>query len=159
MIAADPARVIAAARGWLGTPYHHQASVKGAGCDCLGLARGIWREVVGQEPVAVPAYSPDWGETGRREVLLDAARALLTEVPVAAAGPGALLLFRMDPRAIAKHLGVLCDGSARGGRFIHAYDRLGVIEQSLTLAWQRRIAFAFVFPARAAGELGTGGAG
>ena len=38
---ADPARVIAAARGWLGTPYHDQASVKSAGCDCLGLARGV----------------------------------------------------------------------------------------------------------------------
>ena len=38
---------VAVARDWLGTPYHDQASVKGIGCDCLGLARGIWREVVG----------------------------------------------------------------------------------------------------------------
>lgn len=37
--------VIAAARSWLGTPYHHQASRKGVGCDCLGLIRGIWREL------------------------------------------------------------------------------------------------------------------
>ena len=32
----------AAAIRWLGTPYHHQASVRGAGCDCLGLIRGIY---------------------------------------------------------------------------------------------------------------------
>ncbi len=38
-------KIVAAARAWVGTPYHHQASVKGAGCDCLGLIRGIWREL------------------------------------------------------------------------------------------------------------------
>ena len=28
---------------WIGTPYRHQASLKGVGCDCLGLVRGVWR--------------------------------------------------------------------------------------------------------------------
>jgi NlpC/P60 family putative phage cell wall peptidase len=37
--------IVAAARSWFGTPYHHQASVKGVGSDCLGLIRGIWREL------------------------------------------------------------------------------------------------------------------
>ena len=46
---ADPDLVVAVARRWLGTPYHDQASVPGVGCDCLGLARGVWREVVGPE--------------------------------------------------------------------------------------------------------------
>jgi len=66
--AASRERVIVAARAWLGTPYHDQASLKGVGCDCLGLARGVWREVVGPEPFPIPAYSRDWGETGPREV-------------------------------------------------------------------------------------------
>jgi len=47
---ADPEAVIAAARAWLGTPYHNQASLRGVGCDCLGLARGVGRDVVGAEP-------------------------------------------------------------------------------------------------------------
>jgi hypothetical protein len=46
------------ARTWIGTPYRHQASVKGVGADCLGLVRGIWREVIGPEPAVVPPYSP-----------------------------------------------------------------------------------------------------
>jgi NlpC/P60 family putative phage cell wall peptidase len=50
--------VIAAARLWLGTPYVHQASVLGAGCDCLGLARGIWRDLHGPEPVTPPPLTP-----------------------------------------------------------------------------------------------------
>jgi len=53
----DPRRVIGAARSWLDTPYHDQASLRGVGCDCLGLARGVWREVVGPEPFPIPPYS------------------------------------------------------------------------------------------------------
>ena len=143
MIAADPEAVIAAARAWLGTPYHDQAILRGVGCDCLGLARGVWRDLVGAEPHAIPPYSRDWGETGVREVLADGARAMMIEFPVAQIGPGVLVLFRMAPRAIAKHVGILTSPD----RFIHAYDRLGVIEEALTTTWSRRIAFAFRFPA------------
>ena len=140
--AADPAFVIATARNWLGTPYHDQASLCGVGCDCLGLARGIWREVVGEEPFPIPPYSRDWGETGPREVLAEGAQAMMSEIPPADASPGALVLFRMGQRAIAKHVGILTGPD----RFIHAYERLGVIEEALTPAWRRRIAFAFLFP-------------
>ena len=139
---ADPDRVIAAARLWLGTPYHDQASLKGIGCDCLGLARGVWRDVVGDEPFPMPPYSRDWGETGPREVLAEGARSMMIEVPSAEAGPGALVLFRMRPGAIAKHVGII----TAPDRFIHAYERLGVVEEPLTPAWHRRIAFVFLFP-------------
>ena len=43
-------RLVAAARGWIGTPYVHQASCKGAGADCLGLVRGVWREIQAHPP-------------------------------------------------------------------------------------------------------------
>jgi NlpC/P60 family putative phage cell wall peptidase len=78
---ADPERVLTATRGWLGTPYHDQASVRGVGCDCLGLIRGVWREVVGVEPLALPPYSRDWGETGSREPLAEPARNVMLEIP------------------------------------------------------------------------------
>ena len=142
--AADPDRVIAIARSWIGTPYHDQASLKGVGSDCLGLARGVWREVVGPEPFPIPPYSRDWGETGPREVLAEGAGAMMIEVELAAAGPGTLVLFRMKSRAIAKHVGILTGPDI----FLHAYERLGVIEEPLTPSWRRRIAFAFLFPQR-----------
>ena len=142
MIPADPDRIVAAARRWLGTPYHDQASVIGVGCDCLGLARGVWRKVVGPEAFPIPPYSRDWGETGPAEVLADGARTAMLEIAPAEAGPGGLLLFRMRLGAIAKHVGIL---TAPEG-FIHAYERLGVIEEALTPAWRRRVAFAFLFP-------------
>lgn len=141
--AADPALVITVARAWLGTPYHDQASLRGVGCDCLGLARGVWREIVGPEPFPIPPYSRGWGETGPHEVLAEGARSMMIEVPSAAAPPGALVLFRMDSRAIAKHVGILTGPDT----FLHAYERLGVIEEPLTPSWARKIAFAFLFPA------------
>ena len=146
-----PARIVKATRRWIGTPYHDQASVRGVGCDCLGLLRGVWREFVGPEPMPIPPYSRDWGEPGPVEVLAEAARAAMVEITISDARTGDVILFRMRQRAIAKHCGIL-SGRGRNGRscqFIHAYERTGVIEELLTAAWQRRVAFAFRFPDRA----------
>lgn len=142
MTAADPAVVIASARGWLGTPYHDQASVRGVGCDCLGLVRGVWRELYGPEPMLIPPYSRDWGETGMREPLADAARLMMPELSVENILPGALVLFRMRVGAVSKHCGI----ATAPDRFIHAYERSGVVEVPLDAAWRRRAAFVFLFP-------------
>lgn len=147
MTPAAPALVIETARAWLGTPYHDQASLRGVGCDCLGLARGVWREVVGHEPEPVPPYSRDWGETSDLEVMATAARRWMIELEPEEAEPGDLVLFRMRCGAIAKHCGILTGEADAGPRFIHSYDRLGVIEEYMTPAWARRIAFAFRYPA------------
>lgn len=141
-VTADPVRVIAVARAWVGTPYHDQASVKGVGCDCAGLARGIWRELVGEEPARLPAYSRDWGEVGSRETFAGFVRPFLIEIDPMNAGPGTLLLFRMRRGGPAKHCGVLVDD----GLFIHALERHGVVTASFDTVWQRRTALAFLFP-------------
>lgn len=140
---ADPVRVINVARSWLGTPYHDQASVKGVGCDCAGLARGIWREVVGEEPASLPPYSRDWGEVGARETFASFVRPFMIEIDPATASPGALVLLRMKRGGPAKHCGVLVDH----GLVVHAIERRGVIAVPYDTAWARRTAFAFLFPA------------
>lgn len=61
------AAILACAEAWLDTPYRHQSSVKHVGTDCLGLIRGIWRELYGAEPEAPPAYTPDWAEISGQE--------------------------------------------------------------------------------------------
>lgn len=135
-------RVLAEARLWIGTPYLHQASTRGAGCDCLGLARGVWRVVIGDEPQHMPAYSRDWGEVGREEHVLGFASRHLREVAPAMALPGDLIVFRWRAGNIAKHMGFL----AGDDRFIHAWERVGVVEAALTPSWRKRIAGYFRFP-------------
>lgn len=100
--------IVKAARNWLGTPYHHQASAKGVGCDCLGLIRGIWRELYGPEPETIPAYTRDWGDATGAETLLAAACRHLVKLDEAGlAGPGDILVFRMRDGGVAKHAGIL----------------------------------------------------
>ena len=100
-------QIVAAARGWIGTPYHHQASLKGVGCDCLGLIRGLWRELLGDEPEALPAYTGDWGDvTGSEPLLAVAHRHLLPLRHADLAGAGDVLVFRMRA-GVAKHAGIL----------------------------------------------------
>ena len=135
------------ARGWIGTPYRHQASRKGAGADCLGLIRGVWREAKGAEPEAVPAYTADWSESRGVEALRAAAERHLVRIAFEEAGPGDVVLFRMRDGSVAKHLGILAAG-AGAPSVVHAYSGHGVLESPLSAPWRRRIVAAFSFPFR-----------
>ncbi len=135
------AEIVRLARGWIGTPYHHRASLQGAGADCLGLIRGIWRARMGQEPEALPHYSPSWAESGGQERLWLALAQHLR--PAEQPADGQVLLFRLQAGALAKHLGIHCAG---GRGFIHACPRAGVVEAPLSHPWARRIVARFAFP-------------
>lgn len=137
------ARVLALAQEWIGTPYRHQASCKGVGCDCLGLVRGIWRELYGTEPETPLPYAPDWAEHGREDRLLQAAfRHFGKPLSAEDALPGDLLLFRWQAHMPAKHLAIF-DGP---DHFIHAYEQAAVVRSALVPFWRRRIAGIFRFP-------------
>jgi NlpC/P60 family putative phage cell wall peptidase len=138
--------IVSRARAWIGTPYRHQASCRGAGTDCLGLLRGVWREVLGPEPEAVPDYTPDWSEPGRSEDMLAAAARHLVAVDRGEAGPGDVAVLRMREGSVAKHVGFLARAALGHATLIHAYSGHGVVESALTPAWARRIAGVFRFP-------------
>jgi NlpC/P60 family putative phage cell wall peptidase len=135
-------QIIAEARAWIGTPYRHQASLRGVGCDCLGLLRGVWRALYDAEPELTPAYAPDWAEASGEEKLAEAARRHMTEIAPKDAAPGDVLLFRWRPHLPAKHAAIV----TAPGRMIHAYDGTAVCEVHFAPFWQRRVAFAFRFP-------------
>lgn len=136
-------RILNAAADWIGTPYRHQASLKGVGCDCLGLVRGIWRELYKEEPEEPGPYAPDWAERSGTERLAEAAlRHFGPPIARDEMREGDVLLFRFRPEVAAKHLGIL----AGEGRFIHAYEQAGVISSALVPSWARRIAAVHRFP-------------
>lgn len=134
------------ALSWVGTPYRHQASCKGAGTDCLGLLLGIWRMLYGTEPERVPAYSADWSEPQGREDLLEAAQRHLVAQPLGQVQIGDVLLFRMRERSVAKHLGIQT-GIGDKSAFVHAYSGHGVTRSPFSEPWSRRLAARFSFPA------------
>jgi NlpC/P60 family putative phage cell wall peptidase len=136
------AAIVAEALAWQGTPYRHQASLKGVGCDCLGLIRGVWRAVMGEEPETPPAYTPDWAEARGAETLAMAARRHLAEIAPAEAGEGDVLLFRWRKDLPAKHAAILIAPD----RFLHAHQGAAVVSAALSPWWRRRIAYAFRFP-------------
>lgn len=140
----DRAAVVAEARSWIGTPYLHQASLKGVGCDCLGLVRGVWRSIFGDEPEAPPAYSRDWAEALARETLAEAAGRHMVPVALKDIKPGDVLLYAMKDHAPAKHCAIMSADTL----MIHAIEAHPVAEVTL---WNprsagRRLRFAFAFP-------------
>jgi NlpC/P60 family putative phage cell wall peptidase len=131
--------IIAAARRWIGTPWRHQGSVRDVGSDCIGLVRGVWRECLGAEPLAVPPYRPDWDESGDELLLASVAAAM----PCAEkAHPGDVVLFRMNPHAPAKHAAILTEADT----LVHAYWARAVVESRYGRFWRMRAAHAFSFP-------------
>ncbi|KQZ16386.1 peptidase P60 [Mesorhizobium sp. Root552] len=135
--------IVAEALSWLGTPYRHQAYSKGVGCDCLGLIRGVWRSLYGDE-LEVPAdYAPDWAEASGEERLLLGAGRNLKPKPLGAFAAGDVLVFRWRPHLPAKHAGIALSQS----HFVHAYQGGGsVVKSALVSQWRRRLAGVFVFP-------------
>ncbi len=155
---ADRTHILTIARRWIGTPFHHRASLCGVGTDCLGLIRGIWRELYGEEPEPLPDYAPDWAEATGREDMLNAALRHLT--PVDHPHPGDILLFRLRPNGPARHAGILSfypsplvGQAGRAGSpqvpaqtLIHAAAPHPVMEAPYTPGWQKRTTAAFAFP-------------
>ena len=145
-------RVVAFAKDWIGTPYHHQAARKKAGTDCLGFIRGLWEELNGYTPEHPPAYSPSWGEYGKEELMLEAAKRNLVMKDEALHGltlpparrvwePGDILLFRHKINMVAKHCAVV----SGPGTMVHAYSGVGVTETGIGI-WETRVAGIFAFP-------------
>jgi len=136
------ATIVAETRGWIGTPYRHQASLKGVGCDCLGLVRGVWRAVIGVEPERAPPYAPDWAEAASGEPLADAARRHLIAIDRDSLCGGDVLLFRWRANLPAKHAAIVTSADS----MVHAHDGAAVAEVALAPWWRRHLAYAFRFP-------------
>lgn len=134
--------IVRIARSWKGTPYHHQASLKGVGVDCVGLIRGVYRELYGVEPPELINYSADWGDSNGNEDMMLAAYKYLEPVPLDQLGAGHVILVRWKEKRVAKHCMIMTGDN----RAIHAYNRSPVTEINLNDWWTQKIVYAFAFP-------------
>ena len=90
----SPARaaVVAAAREWIGTPYHNCADVKGVGVDCGMLLVRVFVDLGLVEPFDPRPYAPDWHLHRSEEKYLG--HLLARARRVARPEPGDIVLFR-----------------------------------------------------------------
>lgn len=148
-----PTQIVEAARGWLGTPYVHQArGPKGAegGTDCVGLLIGVAVELgLIEEGYDPTGYS--W-ETDGSQLRLELSKwaepiALVSEPEGAEfwfeiIRPGDIAVFRVT--GLPQHTGFLSEidygvsGTYPG--LIHAYNPARkVVEHTLSDRWLRRM--------------------
>lgn len=135
-------KLIALTRAWVGTPYHHQQSLRGVGCDCLGLVRGVYEAYMNEPTGPLVPYSRDWADVTGQETLIHAARGHLIEKPILEKAPGDVLVFRFRSWMVAKHAGLMVSNNT----MVHAMEGVGVTEVHLGKWWQRHIAAVFSFP-------------
>ena len=136
--------IVAHARGWLGTPFHHQARLKHVGCDCLGLIVGVV-DTLGLEDANGKKLAAYDEVTYSREpdgaYLTAKLTGLLDEVPAAEARAGDLALFRI--RENPQHLAILTDYEGGLG-MIHSFaPSRRVVEHRLDDEWKSKIIKVF----------------
>ena len=138
------ADIVAAARDWLGTPWQHQASLKGVGADCIGLVGGVALAcgVPGAREWAADQTCKGYGRRPDPAMLLRSCDTYLERIAVGAAGLGDILVFKFerDPQ----HFGIK---SREGPDYvIHAYAQARrVVENRIDELWRSRILRAYRF--------------
>jgi cell wall-associated NlpC family hydrolase len=123
--------IVAVARGWIGTPFHHQGRLKGVGVDCVGLVIGVAKELhILPDDFQTTAYrrEPD-GVT-----LIHECDRLLDRVSRDNISIGDILV--MSWKTEPQHVGIIGDYKHGGFSLIHAFGRPGggkVVEMRLDM--------------------------
>jgi len=144
--------VVACARSWLGTRFHHQGRIKKTdshkgGVDCLGLLVGVADElsltsVSGQklQDLDETDYS-HYPDSAHLRVQLEKN---LIAIPIDSIGEGDILLMNIDDHP--QHLGIVSELGGHLG-LIHAYaPARAVVEHTLDGYWLSRIEASFCIP-------------
>lgn len=147
-----PEQIVAQARTWLGTKYHHQGRLKKStrgpgGVDCLGLVIGVIDELGMQDgngKALVHADEFNYSMYPERGRLVGSISKHLRHVPVEQMRVGDLLLFRTfkDPQ----HVGLLTNYPGGDLGMVHCNSSAGkVVEQPLSMTWIRMLTHVYRF--------------
>jgi len=135
-------QVVEIARSWIGTPYHVGALVKGKGVDCLGLVIATGCELFEAPMLKMPRYPGRWSAVqAGQEMMLDAANQYLEQVDIDTRGPGVVLAFRLHPKAVAQHCGIMTTDK----KMVHAHSGRATYEVTVGQKWGSRVAAAFKY--------------
>jgi cell wall-associated NlpC family hydrolase len=89
------AAIIAEARSWLGTPYHHKARIKGVGVDCAMILIGIFAGVGLIDEFEPEDYPRDWMLHREEDRFRDYVRQYAEQIDSAEIQPGDVALYKV----------------------------------------------------------------
>lgn len=125
--------VVAEARTWLGTPYHHDARVKGHGVDCAQFILWTFSNAGIIEPRVIEGYTHDWHLHRNEEAYLAIVEEYLDAVDDLELSfeerqdvvlrPADVLVFRVG--RTYSHGAIVTGGS----RVIHSYFPSRIVEE------------------------------
>lgn len=137
------ADVVAQARLWIGTPFHHQARLRGVGADCDGIVIGVSRDLGLVAPdFDVPPYSRTPDGVSLMAHCTEHMRKLSSDE---AMQPGHVVV--VDFASHPHHMGIVADYRNGGLSMIHASSRSGRVEEVRLMFHDRmRFVAAFALP-------------
>ncbi len=118
-------RIVAEARGWIGTPYRHQASLRASAAIASAWCAASGAPWSARSPKRAPPYAPDWAEAASRRAAGRCRRAASDRDRLRSAfRPGDVLLFRWRAHLPAKHAAIVTSRPT----MVHAHDGAAVAE-------------------------------
>lgn len=125
---------------WLGTPYHHQAGVKGVGADCAYFVGKVAEELGAIKEFKVAPYSIEWHWHQKEEMMLKIMEQM-GAIPVETYDVGDILAFQYG--RTCSHVGIYLGDN----QFIHAHLPAGkVLVNSLSGEYADRLRKFYKFP-------------
>lgn len=127
--------ILAEAREWIKTPFRHQGALKGVGCDCVGLIKGV-----GQATGAINNVDNRWEKyrhyrrTPNPRQMRAGMEDFLIQITAEQAMPGDIVWMEWREN-LPMHLGII--GVIDDRRtLIHAFRRVRMVtEHGLTREW------------------------
>lgn len=124
-------QIVAEARTWIDTPFHHQARLKGVGVDCAGVPVGVARDL-GLTYADVAGYARVPAKGQFRAVIAS----VCDQINLYDVLPGDLMSFAF--RFEEQHVAIVSQIDPI--RLIHAWEDIGkVVENDLDAVWMRRL--------------------
>ena len=134
-------QLLAVLNEWIGTKYRHRASVKGMGCDCIGLPIGVLTEMglLNLRKKDILEYAPDYHMHNTRSMLVESIIKHLKVVEITDGSfmNGDILCFKFGKAA------------AHAGFWFNDYlyesvDKIGVIKTHFPNSqWKERLQHTF----------------
>lgn len=112
-------QIVAEARTWLGTPFHHRAIIKGVGVDCAHFLIGVFSSLGLLKMFEPDDYPPDWHLHNSEEKFLEYLKS--RAVRITDPQPGDVVMFKFG--RCASHSAIVIEWP----RIIHSYVKQGVV--------------------------------